>query len=102
MRAYAGSTPVSLGRGPVLSRHAEETLGAELERITRARDVAIEQVDTLIATVTERVGQAQANIFVAQKLMLEDPSAAGRDGPAICGKDLGQCRNRGLADARRI
>ncbi|MCP4378627.1 MAG: phosphoenolpyruvate--protein phosphotransferase, partial [bacterium] len=41
-------------------------------RIRKAREIVIERLDGLKATVTERIGPAEAEIFVAQKMMLQD------------------------------
>ncbi len=50
----------------------ESDVAAEQLRIADAVRAAAEQLDALIAVVTERIGPAQANIFVAQKMMILD------------------------------
>lgn len=47
-------------------------LSHEYERVTRAMAEAARQIDLLAETVSARVGKAQANIFVAQRMMVED------------------------------
>ena len=44
----------------------------EKERLNQARDLVIERLDSLTATVADRIGRAEAEIFVAQKMMLQD------------------------------
>ncbi len=44
----------------------------EKERLKRAIEVAALQIEDLITQVTERIGPASANIFVAQKMMVLD------------------------------
>jgi len=44
----------------------------ELERLDGALREAAGQIETLIEEVAERIGPAQANIFIAQKMMVED------------------------------
>lgn len=53
-------------------RIAADAVEAELARLDDALQAAALQIATLIEQVTERIGTAQANIFVAQKLMVED------------------------------
>ena len=45
----------------------------EKARLQAALEKAAQELDGLVAEVTERIGLAQANIFVAQKMMLVDP-----------------------------
>ncbi len=45
----------------------------EKARLLKARDVVIQRLDELTSTVTDRIGPAEAGIFVAQKMMLQDP-----------------------------
>ncbi len=52
---------------------AAERVDAEKGRLKRALDTASAQLEALTAQVTERLGPSQANIFVAQRLMVEDP-----------------------------
>lgn len=47
---------------------------SELERVRQACETASELLDGIIQQVTERIGPAQANIFVAQQLMVRDPA----------------------------
>lgn len=49
--------------------------GSEREkaRVEQAVKLASDRLDSLIEDVGSRIGQAQANIFVAQKLMVRDP-----------------------------
>ena len=46
----------------------------EKARVDTAMSEAARQLTELIAAVEERIGTAQANIFVAQRMMLEDPT----------------------------
>lgn len=76
------SEGVALGRVTLLERDTrgaapfyviEETgIAAEQQRIVQAIHAAAEQMDALIAAVTQRISAAQANIFVAQKMMILD------------------------------
>ncbi len=50
----------------------EELLEDEKARLGAAVSIAAAQLDAIIDEVTERIGRAQANIFLAQKMMLED------------------------------
>lgn len=52
---------------------AKGEVAAEQARYRTARQIALQQLDELIGQVTARMGAAPANIFVAQKMMLEDP-----------------------------
>ena len=45
----------------------------EKARLRKAREIVIERLENLKATVTDRIGPAEAEIFVAQKMMLQDP-----------------------------
>ncbi|MBC8373900.1 MAG: phosphoenolpyruvate--protein phosphotransferase, partial [Planctomycetes bacterium] len=45
----------------------------EKTRIRKACEIVVERLENLKATVTERIGPAEAEIFVAQKMMLQDP-----------------------------
>jgi len=45
----------------------------EKDRLCKAREIAVERLDNLKSTVTDRIGPAEAEIFVAQKMMLQDP-----------------------------
>ena len=45
----------------------------EKARICKAREIVVERLENLTATVTDRIGPAEAGIFVAQKMMLQDP-----------------------------
>ena len=51
-----------------------EDVEAEKGRVKSTLDSAAAHLDTLIEKVTRRIGPAQANIFVAQKMMVEDQS----------------------------
>ncbi len=51
---------------------AEDGLSRERERLERAIQLASGHVGRLVDQVTERIGAAQAAIFVAQKMMIED------------------------------
>jgi len=48
------------------------SLSVEYQRVEGAMAKAAVQIDALVETVTSRVGKAQANIFVAQRMMVED------------------------------
>ena len=50
----------------------EELVDDEKKRLQNAVATASKQLDAIIEEVSERIGVAQANIFVAQKMMLED------------------------------
>lgn len=54
-------------------RIAEEEVEAEVARLHRALAATADELAGLVVQVTERIGAAQANIFVAQKMMVEDP-----------------------------
>jgi len=45
----------------------------EKDRLCKAREIVIERLENLKATVADRIGPAEAEIFVAQKMMLQDP-----------------------------
>ena len=49
---------------------------AEKRRLQNALRVTSERLEDLIRRVTERIGPTQANIFVAQQMMVEDPVLA--------------------------
>ena len=50
-----------------------DTVEAERERLSSALAAAAHELDDLVTRVGERIGPAQAEIFVAQKMMVEDP-----------------------------
>lgn len=52
---------------------SDDAVAGELTRLRNARDVCAWHLGELIERVRERIGDAQAGIFVAMKLMLEDP-----------------------------
>ena len=52
----------------------EEAVPSEIERLEKALVQTAAQLDALIEKITERIGPAQASIFLAQKLMVGDPS----------------------------
>ena len=54
-------------------RLTEEQVPGERERLRKALEKAEAELEGLVATVTERIGAAQANIFLAQKMMVADP-----------------------------
>lgn len=82
------SEGVVLGRVFVLERPAQESIpvyridasdvDAERARVRKALDVCAWHLGELIDRVRDRVGEAQAGIFVAQKLMVEDPVLVGQ------------------------
>jgi len=45
----------------------------EKARLLKAREAVVKRLEDLTETVTERIGPAEAGIFVAQKMMLQDP-----------------------------
>ena len=45
----------------------------EKARVGRAREIVVERLENLKGTVADRIGPAEAEIFVAQKMMLQDP-----------------------------
>ena len=51
----------------------EKGIDREKARLCKAREIVVERLDNLKATVTERIGPAEAEIFVAQRMMLQDP-----------------------------
>lgn len=55
-----------------------EGIGAEAEirRFERAREIAGERLDNIRNEVREKIGVAEAEIFVAQKMILDDPDLA--------------------------
>lgn len=58
-------------------RISRSGMGREKARVTAAMAEAARQLAELIDTVEVRVGRAQSNIFVAQRMMLEDPALHG-------------------------
>ncbi|MBN1671342.1 MAG: phosphoenolpyruvate--protein phosphotransferase [Kiritimatiellae bacterium] len=46
----------------------------EVERFRKARETAARQLDAVRADVAARIGEAEAEIFVAQRMILEDPT----------------------------
>lgn len=50
-----------------------EGVARELARLRQATDVVTDRLDSLTSEVAERIGKAEAGIFVAQKMMLQDP-----------------------------
>lgn len=50
----------------------DETVPAEKERLAAVLASAAARLEALVEKVTRRIGPAQANIFVAQKMMVED------------------------------
>ena len=57
----------------------------ERSRLEQARQVALDRLDGLRSTVAERIGTAEAEIFVAQKMMLMDPVLGEQIESAIAG-----------------
>ena len=55
-----------------LYRVGESGVEGELKRVNRAIEVAASRLDGIRAQVAESVGRAEAEIFVAQKMILED------------------------------
>lgn len=55
-------------------RISKSGMAREKTRVTSAMAEAARQLAELIETVELRVGRAQSNIFVAQRMMLEDPT----------------------------
>jgi phosphoenolpyruvate-protein phosphotransferase (PTS system enzyme I) len=47
-------------------------VGREKDRLCKALEIVVERLENLTATVTDRIGPAEAGIFVAQKMMLQD------------------------------
>jgi len=56
----------------------------EKDRLRQAGQVVADRLETLRETVAERLGQAEAEIFVAQKMMLMDPVLHQQMDGAIC------------------
>lgn len=50
----------------------EEAISSEIALLEAALHQTAQQLEALIEKITERIGPAQANIFLAQKLMVED------------------------------
>jgi phosphoenolpyruvate-protein phosphotransferase (PTS system enzyme I) len=75
------------------SRHnalpAYEVSGKGIERektrIRKAREIVIERLENLKTTVTDRIGPAEAGIFVAQQMMLQDSVLCGEMDEAVDG-----------------
>lgn len=51
----------------------EDKLAGERERLDKAMALAVGELDVLRAQVARRVGEAQAKIFEAQQMMIQDP-----------------------------
>ncbi|MDP6636055.1 MAG: phosphoenolpyruvate--protein phosphotransferase [Phycisphaerae bacterium] len=49
----------------------------EKSRLAKAREIVVTRLEDLTGTVTDRIGPAEAGIFVAQKMMLQDPVLCG-------------------------
>jgi phosphotransferase system enzyme I (PtsI) len=83
LRGIAVSEGVVLGRVFVVERAPHDAIPlykvpdadieAEQQRLRHALEVCGWHLGELIDRVRERIGEAQAGIFVAQKLMVEDP-----------------------------
>ncbi len=81
------SDGVALARVHVIEPHGEDKvpfytlarkeIPAERARFATAQAMAAAQLDALVLEVTARVGAAPANIFTAQRIMLEDPALTG-------------------------
>lgn len=50
-----------------------EGIERETERVNRAREIVVDRLDRLRGQVAERIGPAEAEIFVAQRMIVEDP-----------------------------
>jgi len=61
------------GDGIPVYRIDPEDVAAEKERLVAAIEDAAAQLEKIKQLTTERVGAAQANIFLAQQLMVQDP-----------------------------
>lgn len=76
------SEGVALGRVRLVESHKHKTIPfftltpeaipEEKSRLAAAIESAASQLDELIAIVTKKIGPAQANIFFAQKMMVQD------------------------------
>ena len=51
-----------------------EAAEGERARLQMALDDVVAELDQLVTRVAERIGPAQAEIFVAQRMMVQDPS----------------------------
>lgn len=73
--AYARAYLLESSRQDMIVSYSihHEMSNAEQNRLHRAIAEAETQLDKLVADVTERLGSTQANIFLAQKMMLKDP-----------------------------
>lgn len=97
------SDGVALARVHVIEPHGEEQVpfytldpkdvAAERARFHAAQQVACAQLDAMVIEVTTRVGAAPANIFAAQRIMLEDPALTGEIESLI----EGECINAEMA-----
>ena len=53
---------------------SEKDTGVEIDRLNKASDTVAQRLDALKDEVKQRIGTAEAEIFVAQKMILEDIS----------------------------
>ncbi|MDP6543598.1 MAG: phosphoenolpyruvate--protein phosphotransferase [Phycisphaerae bacterium] len=60
-----------------------KSIDREKTRLAKAREIVVERLENLTSTVTDRIGPAEAGIFVAQKMMLQDPVLCGEMNEAI-------------------
>ena len=51
---------------------------AERDRLVRAAKIATERLDELVREVTDRIGPAEAAIFLAQRMILNDEAVVGQ------------------------
>src|SRR5271156_3665756 len=70
-RAYCTDQPESTA----LAHHiANEELSGEVSRFTAACAAAADEIDTLVARVGREVGEDEAGILSAQRLLVRDPA----------------------------
>lgn len=80
------SPGVAVGRAVVFRQHAlqirfhvsEQGIEAELSRLERARDLSRRQLVEIKQRMASRAGTDHADLFEAQRLMLDDPMFVGR------------------------
>jgi phosphoenolpyruvate-protein phosphotransferase len=72
----------------VVEKRPITDVGAEYKRFEHARDTAVKELDVLYASAAENVGVAEAEIFKAHQMMLEDPDYCDSVRDIITGERL--------------
>ncbi len=63
-------------------------LSAEVSRFDKATQAAGQELDAIVARVSQQVGEEEANIFRAHRLLLRDPALIGKVKTAILNRQV--------------